>query len=377
MRVTLVNCGHPAHQTTPEAVVEELRTLRGWAEGLRDAGAEVTVVQGFTRDAAFVRNTVSYRFVAGRFMPRLRRWQIPRRLHREVVRCTPDVVHLNGMLYAAQAYDLRRRLPDTVAIVVQHHAARPQRGPWSVVERLGLGGADGFIFAGADTAAPWRESGAIRDEQPVFEIMEGSSRFRMRERAEARTRTGVEGDPVCLWTGNLDANKDPLTVLAGFEAALDDLPRARLFMAYRTTELLSHVQTQVAASPRLSAAVEMLGTVSYGDTEALYNSADIFLQGSHREGSGYALADAMACGVVPVVTDIPSFRFMTGAGAIGALWPPGDSDALRAALVRRGREPLPAQRRATRTFFNEHLAFDVVGRQALAAYREVLARRRR
>ena len=377
MRVTLVNYGHFAHHTTAEAVIEEFRTLRGWAEGLRDAGADVTVVQGFTRDAAFVRGTIGYRFVSGRFAPQLRRWRIPRRLHRTIVRGSPDVVHVNGMLYAAQAYDLRRRLPDSVAVVVQHHAARPRRGPWSLVERLGLGTADGFIFTGADTATPWRESGAIRDGQSVFEIMEGSSRFRMRERAEARARTGTEGDPVCLWTGNLDANKDPLTVLAGFEAALADLPRARLFMAYRNTELLSQVQARVASSPRLSAAVEMIGAVPYDDTEALYNSADVFLQGSHREGSGYALADAMACGVVPVVTDIPSFRFMTGAGEIGALWPPGDAAALRTALVARAGEPLAAQRRATRTFFDEHLAFDVVGRQALDAYREVLAGRPR
>ena len=175
-------------------MIEEFRTLRGWAEGLRDAGADVTVVQGFTRDAAVVRGTIGYRFVSGRFAPQLRRWRIPRRLHRTIVRGTPDVVHVNGMLYAAQAYDLRRRLPDSVAVVVQHHAARPRRGPWSLVERLGLGTADGFIFAGVDTATPWRESGAIHAGQPVFEIMEGSSRFRMRERAEAHARTGAEGE---------------------------------------------------------------------------------------------------------------------------------------------------------------------------------------
>ncbi len=376
MRVTLVNCAHAAHHTTPEAVIEEFRTLRGWAEGLRDAGADVTVVQGFTADADYVRAAISYRFIAGPFTPRLRRWHIPRRLHQEVVRSTPDVVHLNGMLYAAQAADLRRRLPDSAALVVQHHAARPRRGPWSLVERIGLGAADGFLFTGADTAAPWRERGVIHARQPVFEVMEGSSHFQMRERTEARAHTGTQGDPLCLWTGNLDANKDPLTMLAGFEAALADLPGARLVMLYRHTELLSEVRATIAASPRLSAAVEMIGAVPYEDIEAFYNSADIFLQGSHREGSGFALVDAMACGVIPVVTDIPSFRFMTGAGRVGALWPPGNAAALRTALVARAREALPAQRSATRACFEERLAFDVIGRQALDAYQQVLTARR-
>ena len=36
-------------------------------------------------------------------------------------------------------------------------------------------------------------------------------------RAMARAISGVHGDPALLWVGHLDANKDPLTVLEGFE----------------------------------------------------------------------------------------------------------------------------------------------------------------
>ena len=39
--------------------------------------------------------------------------------------------------------------------------------------------------------------------------------------------------------------------------------------------------------------------------EELMRAADIFTLGSHREGSGYALTEALACGLPPVVTDIP------------------------------------------------------------------------
>ena len=37
----------------------------------------------------------------------------------------------------------------------------------------------------------------------------------------------MQGDPAMLWVGRLDANKDPLTVLAGFEQALAAIPAQR------------------------------------------------------------------------------------------------------------------------------------------------------
>ena len=43
-------------------------------------------------------------------------------------------------------------------------------------------------------------------------------------------------------------------------------------------------------------------------------AADLFVLGSHREGSGYSLIEALACGLPPVVTDIHAFRTLTGCG---------------------------------------------------------------
>ena len=46
---------------------------------------------------------------------------------------------------------------------------------------------------------------------------------------------------------------------------------------------------------------------------AFYSAADLFVVGSHHEGSGYSLMEACACGAMPVVTDIPTFRLLTAA----------------------------------------------------------------
>jgi glycosyltransferase involved in cell wall biosynthesis len=102
-------------------------------------------------------------------------------------------------------------------------------------------------------------------------------------------------------------------------------------------------------------------------------SADVFVLGSHREGSGYSLIEALACGLPPVVTDIPSFRALTGHGAAGRLWPCGDANALRGALVSVG-SPSPEVRSAVRTHFDAELSFAAVGRKLSAAYRQACER---
>lgn len=377
MRVVIVNYGADlAPGTKPEAALDGLRGLTGWARAVREAGTEVTVVQGAGRDARLRCAGVDYIFVAGRFAPRLSRRRMPFRLHRAVCRLDPEVVHLNGLLYAHQARFLRRRLGAGCPLVIQHHGEAPDRGMARILQRWGLAAADGFFFTGAETAAPWHERGLIRPRQRVIEIMEGSSHFQPADRATARAATGLKGRPVFLWAGNLDTNKDPLTVLSGFERALLKLPEARLYMAYRSAPLLDVVGRRIASSPLLRDAVELLGTVAYERMEGYFNSADFLLQGSYKEGSGFALADALACGTVPVVTDIAPFRFMTTAvdsgQTCGALWSPGDAKALCSAILELAHQgDLEGQRRAARALFELRLSFETIGRQAACAYREL------
>src|SRR5207302_5467774 len=56
--------------------------------------------------------------------------------------------------------------------------------------------------------------------------------------------------------------------------------------------------------------------------------ADFYISASHEESCGYALLEAMACGCIPVVTSIPSFKKNTGDGKFGFLFPPGEPDEL-------------------------------------------------
>jgi len=186
----------------------------------------------------------------------------------------------------------------------------------------------------------------------------------------------VHGRPALLWVGRLNANKDPLTVLDGFERALPDLDGAALTMVYGEGGELPAVQARVSASSALRDRVRLAGRVPADRMAAYFSAADIFVLGSHHEGSGYALIEACACGALPVVTDIPSFRAITGGGRVGVLWKPGDALQCSRALVAAARRDLDVEGRAMRDHFERHLSWEAVGHRALEVYGEISARLR-
>jgi glycosyltransferase involved in cell wall biosynthesis len=175
--------------------------------------------------------------------------------------------------------------------------------------------------------------------------------------------------------GRLNANKDPLTVLEGFARTLGDLPGATLAMIYTEDDLLAAVRQRVQRSPALRERVRLIGAVPHHEMASFYSAADLFIVGSHHEGSGYSLMEACACGAVPVVTDIPTFRLLTGAGSVGALWTPGDADQCARALADVGHRDLDAERARLADHFARELSWSAVGRRALEIYDDVVARR--
>ena len=117
----------------------------------------------------------------------------------------------------------------------------------------------------------------------------------------------------------------------------------------------------------------MLGSIPHERLPDYYSAADIFVSGSHHEGSGYALIEAMACGLTPCVTDIPAFRALVGGS--GIRWPTQQSEACAAALVDLAQRDLVSERSLVRRHFERTLSWKVIGERTVAAY-ETLVRRR-
>jgi glycosyltransferase involved in cell wall biosynthesis len=202
-------------------------------------------------------------------------------------------------------------------------------------------------------------------------VLEASTELAPIDRLLARQSSGIEGQPAILWVGRLNANKAPLTVLDGFERCLRELPGAVLTMIYGTDDLLPSIARRLEEAPVLAEHVRLVGSVAHARMPIYYSAADLFVLGSHHEASGYALLEACACGLPPVVTDIPAFREITDGGSIGALWSTGDADSLTRALLRVARAESRSARQSVLERFNRALSWPAVGRAAVDAYARV------
>lgn len=364
MHVVQVNYAFDKGLTDPDALLDRYGTLTGWSGALADAGVgTAAVVQRFHRDAQIQRNGIDYRFRAGR-------------LADAVAALRPDVAPVNGLTFSVQTWLLRRALGPRTAIVVQNHADGGPVGRAPLLRLLGRAARrhiDAFLFAAAEHVEPWRRAGFIASGQATYQVMEASTALQPAPRVAARDASGLRGSPAVLWVGRLNANKDPLTVLDGFARTADALPDATLTMIYSEADLLSAVRERLRRSPALSARVQLLGEVPHDRMASFYSAADLFIVGSHHEGSGYSLIEACACGAVPVVTNIPSFRLLTGNGSVGALWEPGDADSCARALHDVAQRDLTAQRRRLAEHFARELSWSAVGRRAIEIYDAVVS----
>src|SRR5262249_51609152 len=157
-------------------------------------------------------------------------------------------------------------------------------------------------------------------------------------------------------------------VIGAFESALAALPDATLTMIFGTADLIGDVRAAIDRSPTLRDRVRLAGAVAHADMHIFLSAADLFILGSHHAGSGYALMEALACGATPVVTDIPTFRLLTGDGAVGRLWEPGDAHACARAILDASTRVSDLHRARVRDHFARAFSWPAIGRRALEIY---------
>ncbi|HEY0954395.1 MAG TPA: glycosyltransferase family 4 protein [Roseateles sp.] len=331
------------------------------AEAAAAAGAAVQVVLHHEQAQQFRQRGVDYHFLplAG---------AVPSAALSALLKpAGPDLLHVHGLHFGSLAHTLAGLFPQR-PLLLQHHAGRPARRPlgwWRM--RRALAPAHGLLFCSAEQARPFARWRLLPRGCRVYEVPESTAVFRP-QHPEPR----LAGDPALLWVAHLNANKDPLTVLDGLALALPRLPGLQLWMCFRDAPLLAAVQARIARGP-LAGRVHLLGPQPAARVEQLMSAADLFVQGSHEEGSGYSLIEALACGLTPVVSDIPSFRALAGGCASARLWPVADAAALADALVAAAAMPAEARCAAALVHFEQQLSPAALGRRLCAVYADALA----
>jgi glycosyltransferase involved in cell wall biosynthesis len=376
MKIVQANAVYDPAAKTPAALLDLYHTLTEWSVAVAEAGASVSVVQRFRSAAQEQRDGIRYDFVADPDPPWLSTSAAPAAFIRAIAQQSPDVVHINGLIFPKLVAGVRAAVGDRTAIVVQHHGGEfPIRGSGIVGMlqrrdwRRGLAAADAVSFTASEQAMPWQSAGVLANQR-IIELVEAGTTMRQVGRERARLAVGATGSPVILWVGRLTTNKDPLAVLDGLERALPKLPGAQVIMIFGDDTLLAGVEQRVRDSVVLRPAVTLAGRVPHQEMPNYYAAADVFISGSHSEGSGYALIEAMSAGVVPVVTDIPSFRAI--AGECGERWTPGDAAALERALLKICASDLEAEKITTKAHFERLRSWSAIADRTVREYQSLL-----
>ncbi|MGE5361137.1 MAG: glycosyltransferase family 4 protein [Bacteroidales bacterium] len=125
-------------------------------------------------------------------------------------------------------------------------------------------------------------------------------------------------------------------------------------------------------SPQLRAKVEFLGGVAYSQVLQTLAHSHIFLSMSRSDGTATSLLEGMACGLFPIVSDIPQNRpLVRPHERNGALVPLDDDNALASAIGRALGDPDGCRRAATRNrAIVEQLADARRNRRVLAEHLE-------
>ena len=291
------------------------------------------------------------------------------RLARRVRALQPDIVHVFGMTIDPQLALISQLKSVRSRLVTHYHGGLPAQGPLRRgLQRVALGAVDAALFTTLAQGDAWVAADSISPSVP-HRVLETSTTIQPMDQQQAREVTGMRGDPVYLSTGRLHPIKDPITMLRGFALIARHQPEARLYLYYLTDEMLAECRRFVASRDGLAGRVSFCGRAAAGEMASIYSSADVLLQASLREWSGLAVLEAMACGCIPVLTDIPSFSEMTDRGVYGRLFPIGESTALAdAALSIEDHRSLGT---AIQRHFERRLSFAAIARDVDLVYREL------
>lgn len=342
----------------PEKWLEKISFYSGILDELA-RNHQVFSIERINYEGEFYQNNVHYFFI------RLKKQKVyfPFRMHRLIKELKPDVVLVNGFIFPLQIIQLRLKLGNKVKIIVLHRAEQPYKGFRKYFQWLADKCVDHYFFISSEFGEKWIQHGIISNSNKIKEVVQASSSFQAIDKTKARESLSIAAGPVFLWVGRLDANKDPLTVVRAFTRFLSVEPSARLYMIFHEEKILPQVSNMIAADSKCREAISLVGKVPHQQLPQWYSSADYFISGSHYEGSGVAAIEAISCGCIPVLTNIISFRKITGAGKCGLLFEAGDEKSLLEALLQTQQFDFESERKKALHRFQNEFSFEAIARK--------------
>jgi glycosyltransferase involved in cell wall biosynthesis len=352
MKYVFAGYVYTGNYNSPQTWLDRIKAYTGILEALAVHNTVISLQQ-INYEGEYDKGGVKYYF------KRFKSSYFPYRVHQFLKSLEPDVVIVQSFNHPLEVIQLRSLLGNQARIIVHNHAELPFTGLKKYLQRLADKYVDAYLFASQNMGLGWVQKGNIRTANKIHEVMEVSSAFLPMDKQAARQKTGVTNGLIFLWVGRLNENKDPLTVLKAFLEFAGTSQSVRLYMIYHTEELLSDIKEMINGSLQKEAVI-LIGRVPHLELQYWFSSADIILSGSHYEGSGTAVCEAMSCGCMPIVTDIDSFRMITNNGSCGILYEAGNAKALLNAFYQIDKIDIADKQKASLEYFKSNLSFDAI-----------------
>ena len=293
----------------------------------------------------------------------------------EVARVRPDVLHCPDFIppfrrtcpAVVTVHDLAfLRFPETLTAESRRYYGQVRRAVQS---------AERTIVVSAVTARDLAELLDLGPER-VRVVHNGlDPRFRQpadpAATARLRARWALE-PPYLMFLGTLEPRKDLPTLLRGFAAVRAQHPDLLLALVGRRGWLYEPIFAEIEVLG-LRDVVRTIEDAADADLPPLLDGATAFAFPSRYEGFGLPPLEALARGVPSVVADTSSLPEVVGDAAL--LHPPGDHEALAAALLRLLEDQaLRAELSSRGPVQAARFTWERAACETLAVYREALGR---
>jgi glycosyltransferase involved in cell wall biosynthesis len=168
----------------------------------------------------------------------------------------------------------------------------------------------------------------------------------------------------------LDANKDPITLLTAFLEFLKTYPQSTLRILYRNGGLTDRVK-QITGKVS-SGQISLFENVEHASMREHFAVSTFMISTSHYEGSGTAVCEAMSCGCIPILSNIPSFEMMSDGRRIGLSFTAGDADELLGVLLKTTTMNVAEERKKVLTQYDRSLSAKAIASKSIEVFISLL-----
>ena len=242
-----------------------------------------------------------------------------------------DAVWLHWPMFLGQC-------PFPAAVVTFHgtfrgfyEMARGMRSPWYIrwyyalmkaTERRYLRSLDGERHAltavSQRAAAELSSQGVLRERVTYIPVGVDTDQFQSAgNKARVRAELGIPPEAtVLLFVGRLTRPKNLLALADAF-AELKKKVEGAVLLIVGKGELEKPLARYI--EEKRIPDVRLLGFIPNRELPGVYGCADFFVMSSTYEGQPVVLLEAMACGLPPILSDIPAMRDVVGESGLGLL----------------------------------------------------------